>query len=199
MGVDSDFYLKGSWTDEQKKSFEEAAKDRGLWGEYGKLVEYEDGAWLSFYSLSRYYGTGYERGHWPYIHSIFLLLKHHFPDAQLYYGGDAEPEECVEVTDGYVASLWAHWLSPEGEKYWKRKEANMSAPNPERVDANLEIIALEILGDNKPEELVSWVNGIPVKETDKTKIDAYELGYARKRHRDAKIVRTNGLSDERGK
>lgn len=198
MGVDSDFYLKGSWTDEQKKAFEEAAKDRGLWGDYGKLTEYENGQWLYFHSLSRYYGVGYERGHWPYIHSIFALLKHYFPDAQLYYGGDSEPDECEEMTEEAISKLWAHWLSPDGERYWKKSNRIDNSAKPEIVDEKLEVIALEILNDSESDPMPArWVMGVQVDDRTKEELDAYDLGWNRKKYRDAKIVRTNGLSDER--
>lgn len=198
MGVDADFYLKGSWTDEQEKSFEDSAKERGIWDEYGKLTEYEDGQWLSFYSLSRYYGPGYERGYWPYIYSVLLLLKHHFPDAQVYYGGDSEPEYCQEMTDEALAGIWAHWLSPDGQSYHRSfDQFRQPQPEPVAIDPRLEIIAREILEDNNPEEIGKWSiyeNG-GYRQATKQEQRLCELGWHRKKNKDAQIVRTNGLSD----
>ena len=122
MGINVDFYLKGKWTDKQKSDFESAAKERGLWDEHTRFLDYTGGyTYLS--ALDRYYGPGYERGHWPHIRAIFMLLRHHFPDAVLLYGGDSEIEYCEEVTDEFIAKMDSYWLSENGDNYHKRIRA----------------------------------------------------------------------------
>jgi hypothetical protein len=202
MGIDADFYLKGKWTDSQKTDFEESAKERGFWDEYTDLKDYGDH--LNYRSLSRYYGPGYERGYWPYIRATFMLLKHHFPDAVLLYGGDSDIEDCEEVTDEFVAKMDAYWLSENGQnyrKYWKAQQRETTAKQIEVISDELEIIAREILEDEQPPEIGQWEiyeNGNYRVPTGMEKM-LYERGWGRKKNQDAFIVRTNGFSDERNK
>ena len=199
MGVDADFYLKGKWTNEQKTSFREAAKERFIWDDYSKLEEWEENEWLEFHTLSRYYGPGYERGSWPHIYAIFLLLRHHFPDTQLFYGGDSMPDECLEMTDEELSKMWAHYLSPDGENYRKSKRFRQPEFKPEILDERLEVIALEILDDDEPDPIgiyTIYENNAYRQPTEKEEW-LYKMGWGRKKNRDAQIVRTNGLSDSK--
>lgn len=200
MGVDADFYLKGKWTDKQKSDFEKSAKERGFWDEYTRLESYSDH--LNYHSLSRYYGPGYERGYWPYIRATFILLKHHFPDTILLYGGDVDIEECEEVTEEFVAKMDAYWLSENGQnyrKYWKARQKETTVQRIEIISDNLEIIAREILEDEEPPEIGKWeiwVDGVYRAPTRMEKT-LYERGWGRKKNQDAFIVRTNGMSDNK--
>ena len=191
MGVDADFYLKGTWTEEQKISFTDAAQRRYLWDEYSRLTEWEDG-WLEFRTLNRYYGKGYERGSWPYIYSIFLLLKNHFPETTLFYGGDSMPDETIEMTDERIAELWAHWLSSDGVNYRSR---HFIYEEPEKiVDERLERIALEIEDAITPDSPVVWRQGQGAwGRYNKESEAAYRMGWERKKNTDMLIVRNSEL------
>lgn len=70
-----------------------------------------------FNTLERYYGPGYERGDWPGIYGAIRALQHLMPDATVYYGSDADEDGGSECTDEYLAEMWAHWLSADGDAY----------------------------------------------------------------------------------
>lgn len=74
---------------------------------------------IEWQTLSRYYGPGYERGDWPYIHNAVVCLRAALPQCTVYYGGDTT-DFGIEATDELLAEYWAHWLGPEGRAYFDR-------------------------------------------------------------------------------
>lgn len=82
--------------------------------------------WLEITGLARYYGPGYERGHWPNLYAAIRAVRALFPGHRVTYGGDgSQPWENPDATDEYLAAIWGHWLSEEGDDYGKAsREAN---------------------------------------------------------------------------
>ena len=68
----------------------------------------------------RFYGEGYERGDWPAIYGAIRLLQAAFPQARVFYGGDTD-DNAEEVTPRRLAELWAHFLGPDGSRYFDRR------------------------------------------------------------------------------
>jgi len=64
----------------------------------------------------RYYGPGHERGPWPQIYRCIRAVQAWLPQCRVYYGSDAS-DEVTEVTDDYLASIWAHYNGSEGDRY----------------------------------------------------------------------------------
>jgi hypothetical protein len=81
--------------------------------------QFPDGYCYKIDSLERYYGIGYERGHWPNILMSLKWLKHNIPDSIIYYGGD-DWEGDDEFTDEVEKEITNHWLNNGGLPYRER-------------------------------------------------------------------------------
>jgi hypothetical protein len=69
-----------------------------------------DGATHEIDTLARYYGEGYERGPWPELCAVLMLL-HARPDVEnVWYGGDGT-EDVPECPKARVQELSAHFMS----------------------------------------------------------------------------------------
>ncbi len=67
-------------------------------------------------SLERFYGEGYERGHWPDIAAVITWLRLNFPNGQVWYGGDTG-EALTLITDQFMSETWKHWAEHGGVPY----------------------------------------------------------------------------------
>lgn len=64
--------------------------------------------------MSRFYGPGYERGHWPTVAAAIMWVRAQGWDA--FYGGDSGVG-IVPVTDEVLAGLWAYWCANGSRPY----------------------------------------------------------------------------------
>jgi len=65
----------------------------------------------------RYYGEGYERGPWHAHDAIIRYIKHRWPEARVFYGGDSSGVLFEECTDAWLARAWAHFCAVGHEPY----------------------------------------------------------------------------------
>jgi hypothetical protein len=68
------------------------------------------GATHDVYTLSRYFGRYYERGHWPSIHYVIIQLMTHPDVEKVWYFGDMH-EYAPECTPELLNELTDLWLS----------------------------------------------------------------------------------------
>jgi hypothetical protein len=125
MGVDVNLYAEGRITDEELAAANEFMAQRVYPRDdyeheigFGSLVRDNlAGEWerIEFRTLSRYYGPGYERGDWPYIHNVIVCMRAALPSCKVFYGGDTT-DYGIEVTDELMAEYWMHWLSADGRR-----------------------------------------------------------------------------------
>lgn len=133
MGIDVNLYVEADVSPERLNAAEEVLRARSTIPDArnGRALVVEDDDWLprprvSLYTLSRYYGPGYERGDWPSIYGAIRLMQALFPEAKVYYGGDSSDDGC-ECTDEYLAEVWEHFLGPNGDDYRARAHARNEA------------------------------------------------------------------------
>jgi len=127
MGLDAQIYVKGNITEEHAKHVSALLLNRvpGFvddWEKDGAVFtrsKYDDDGRYVVQTLSRYYDEAYERGNWPDIYAVIMLLKHQFPWCTVHYGSDST-DDCPEVTADYLADTWAHWASDDGDAYHDR-------------------------------------------------------------------------------
>ena len=122
MGLDVELHVRGRWTDKQRQHAEALLNDRlPDFLMDGKLVPRminNHELIADAITLTRWYGPGYERGHWPTIYAAIRILQHCFPSCAIHYGNDAqERERILPVTDADLEHLWRHFLSPLGNNY----------------------------------------------------------------------------------
>lgn len=129
MGVDATLYAAGYVSDRQLAAANAYMRERGVTGNgddqsSDPLVrdphaEYSRVKWDTWH---RYYGPGYERGHWPTIHNAIVCLRAALPHCRIFYGTEeVDPYQCRKVTDEWLAEIWAHWLGPDGCAYHRRQ------------------------------------------------------------------------------
>lgn len=124
MGVDMMLYAVGDITDDE---IEAAHTFLGAWRfDFGCALRrartyHDDGPRVEWWNGYRYYGPGYERGHWPSIYACIRGMRAAFPHATVFYGPDTA-EDGSEATDEYLEELWAHWLSEHGDDVYKPRE-----------------------------------------------------------------------------
>src|SRR3954470_2364869 len=110
MGLDVNLYVGGTVTDEEFERGKDAFTDRVVAGCEGDDIElvrgWENRVELSTYA--RYWGPGYERGSWPWIHTWIRALRAAFPGKPIHYGSDSD-DDAPEVSDAMLAEYWAHW------------------------------------------------------------------------------------------
>jgi hypothetical protein len=78
--------------------------------------------WMTFGALERYYGPGYERGSWPDINGAIRMLRVIYPDREIRYGSDSGMGDfrgLMNATDRFLDEMWKHWLSENGERYYR--------------------------------------------------------------------------------
>lgn len=127
MGVDVYLYAVGKVSDAELAAANEYARSRDVFGYSGGPPFTDDAApfvretyfpdRITWRTLHRYYGEGYERGPWPVIHNAVVVMRAAFPGLPVYYGGDTR-DEGSPATDERLAELWAHWLGPRGTDYY---------------------------------------------------------------------------------
>jgi len=108
--VGSGFFYLGKGKEDGTLAFsqKEYYKDNYVGDKSGYVYEYE--------GLSRYYGEGYERGHFPNIYMTILWLRLNFPKVTIYYGSDSY-EEIDVLTISKQNKLLKHWASVGGIPY----------------------------------------------------------------------------------
>jgi hypothetical protein len=82
--------------------------------------ERDDSSTLVLDTLHRFYGVGYERGHWPLIQQMGDWLAVHLGEqAQLRYGSDSGSTdwESLQPWAEARAELAAHWAAHGNEPY----------------------------------------------------------------------------------
>lgn len=131
MGLDVNLYAVASPTPEELAAAEAyfAERDCGF-ADHSVFNDSEspflviDAAeWHEFprvevYTLTRYYGPGYERGPWPIIFGAIVTLQAAFPNASVYYGSDSDDDGLL-VTEEFLDEMWQHYLGPNGQDYRK--------------------------------------------------------------------------------
>jgi hypothetical protein len=128
MGVDASLYLKTSrkYSEEELKDLNFRFKEASGFGDNDFPITKQDYQrdgedYYEVYSFSRYYGEGYERGHWPEIYMAIKWLQNNFEGATIYYGGDtydhAEDFETPEFTEEREKELLEHWYKNGGIPY----------------------------------------------------------------------------------
>jgi hypothetical protein len=121
MGMDVEISARGNVTQGQINVAIEFLENRDLVDPYlMKVISKEDyGAYL--HSMDRYYGVGYERGHWPQIFANLVAMKAAFPHCDIYYGNDhTDFANHDKVTESFLREMWLHWASPDHNNYRKR-------------------------------------------------------------------------------
>ena len=125
MGIDVNLYAVGDITDKQLEDANRYLAERRIfgWGEDLKengpaLVrdKYAEDGRVEWDTPIRYYGPGYERGHWPDIYNAIVCIRAALPQCTIHYGGDTSLD-APEVTNPMLAEMWAHWVGPEGTAY----------------------------------------------------------------------------------
>lgn len=116
MGLDAVIYVTGPVSAAEFSAAEAFLIERDYslqrwWDDEGA----EDGAAID--TSDRYYGTGYERGSWPYLYGAIQALRGAFPGREVFYGADARPGELA--SDELCAALWEHWRGPDGRAYFR--------------------------------------------------------------------------------
>lgn len=66
---------------------------------------------------TRYYGEGYERGDFALIATIREIVLVHWPDAEVWYGGDSSGVLHEHMTDDFTSSLFAHFAKKGHRRY----------------------------------------------------------------------------------
>lgn len=76
----------------------------------------DGGTLITVSTLSRYYGEGYERGHWPIISGVMRWLRARLPQATIWYGGDSGGTLAV-FTEADDSKMWAHFIAVGHDPY----------------------------------------------------------------------------------
>ena len=126
MGVDVMIAVRGCGSvsveaDKIKRLRWELA-ERGLAGRYlsERDGDQEYGEGIVFSTLDRYYGDGYERGHWPTIYAIIQQIRHMWPDCTVEYYGDCS-DSGEPVSDASLADIWRIWIE-RGHFAYRRQD-----------------------------------------------------------------------------
>jgi hypothetical protein len=129
VGIDCEIYVEAEVTDEFLSFAEEYMMKRVpsfAWRrDEGDTIlrrrDYPEPR-VEVQTLSRYYGTGYERGDWPDIYAAIRAMQGVFSDRPVFYGGDVS-EYGMECTPEFLEEHWTHWQSAEGFGYRDRIRA----------------------------------------------------------------------------
>jgi hypothetical protein len=119
MGVDVEMYVEVS----------DGVEPSDIWLPEGWTIhdatdrEREAGATHSIGSTSRYYGVGYERGHWPTICGVLMSLFASTNVKRVWYFGD---HSCLEkgtkpVTPEDVLAISCHYMANGDRPYRLRR------------------------------------------------------------------------------
>ena len=124
MGLDVLAYAEGDITDGQLYEANKYMMARGVSGwerDEPPLVRdpyFTDR--VNWRTMERYYGTGYERGHWPKIANALACMRAALPHCAVFYGSDSD-DYGDPVDDEFFAGMWEHWLSDKGQAYHERR------------------------------------------------------------------------------
>lgn len=123
MGLDAEILIKGDITDDALAGLNDALwgrwiAERPLWRdgkEINVFVKVDGGA--RFDSIWRYWGPGYERGPWPYIHAVLRLAS--TLGLPVLYGHDCQEEEdYVTWAPEWEQEYWVHYVGSDGDAYY---------------------------------------------------------------------------------
>ncbi len=100
--------------------FKEAINDRT---EYVSLaVSKSDTLIVEACVCDRYYGDGYERGHWPRLFAIIKWMSLNFTDGVVHYGSDLN-DDIQPIDDASLDMLWRHWAAHGNTPYFGQLRA----------------------------------------------------------------------------
>ena len=123
MGVDVTLFARGAVSDVALEQAVEYMSMRVLLDEYTKeqgvltRCEHEKDV-IDYHSLDRYYGPGYERGWWPEIYNVIMVMRSALPTCTIHYGSDSfDYHEIPEITAQKLDVMWGYWLGPHGQDY----------------------------------------------------------------------------------
>lgn len=118
MGVDATFYIHAPVSKETQA--------RILWrfasvfgDKFDSFREPEDGeTHTEMHFLDRYYGPGYERGHWPTLYGKLRIVQHECPGVRVSYGGDSGDVTTAEdCTPEFLTGVWSAWAAHDNQPY----------------------------------------------------------------------------------
>ncbi|MCP5028568.1 MAG: hypothetical protein GY929_20010 [Actinomycetia bacterium] len=118
MGVDVNLYAIGEVSDEELNQADAwfFARAREDLNRADATYDQELANRIKVNTPARFYGPGYERGHWPDIYNMIRCLQAALPGCTVHYGGDSE-DDALEVTEEMLSETWGHWLSDDGLNY----------------------------------------------------------------------------------
>ena len=116
MGLDALVFAKGVLTDETRQRLNDRFRDQ----EWISRDSRAHGDIVIWDTCDRLYDETYERGDWPILHHGIQTLRGVFGNA---YYGCADYDDATLVTDGRLADIWAHWLSPAFDRYYVERRA----------------------------------------------------------------------------
>ena len=118
MGLDAMVYAKGRLTDQLHDLLTERFP-QSEWEEYTTPADWGKGegrTWVVWRSYVRYYGPGYERGHWPTvataIETVRAVFGHVYYHSDSTWYGEVEPHTVADTE-----ALWQHWRGPNWDDY----------------------------------------------------------------------------------
>lgn len=116
MGIDCEiaFELKDPNKGLEDLSIDQMGRDFRI--EEGS--SYVPGAHYSVYTLSRYYGPGYERGPGHAICAVLMQLLAHENVKTVWYGGDGS-DTIPPIDEEGVLDLARHYMTFGHRPYWK--------------------------------------------------------------------------------
>jgi hypothetical protein len=123
MGVDVNLYAVGEVTDDELAAAEEYMNSRVpqiAWRDDSDCTilvrDKREPNRIEVSTGHRYYGPGYERGHWPTISTAILCLRVALPHCEVFYGGDTT-DDGLSADDDLITEYWLHFLGPDGDRY----------------------------------------------------------------------------------
>ena len=90
------------------------------------IVAEADEQFIDVNLMGRYYGKGYERGHWPNLRAIICWLSARIPQGEVWYGGDSSGCCAEHMTPDRIADLDAHWFA-NGRRPYTRHASSFRA------------------------------------------------------------------------
>jgi len=119
MGVDLQMWAVGDFSDDDIARLNERVGQIG-----GRIARKQSGATgIEWLSLTRYWGPGYERGPWPDIYAVWMLLS--ATGRPVYYTDDLSTEQYAEpFTRQDADRFWEHWAGDRGDAYQRHVTAS---------------------------------------------------------------------------
>ena len=124
MGLDLTIAAVGKVTSEQYETAKAYIEERFPPSKYVDLELTDQG--VQYSDLTRFYGEGYERGHWPHIYGLTRVLMKAFPQCDIYHLADETiedigPNHCP-ITETELQKTWDYYLSADGQNYRNKRE-----------------------------------------------------------------------------